>query len=275
MGGVGAASAQGQGVLTGGGQIREAMGRPWQRGPIVRIGWSRGKHPRATFQEKGKKMDRREKGPFETEGTGREFIPPEIDSWTYHLGDLDRGSELRKLDIQWPPSVQKRLGWILETVADLPDLKAPILTEERSLSPRQPYLASPLSHLETPGAGTVWQLSGLSNSLHWNAGWGFFGPELEICLHDLPDGAAGVVAFSLTAGSRKTSVNPEGKGSFEIFSALGERKVVPVTSGSQAFLLDLFVKKRADLDAIRVRIKPHSNLEFLTFLKMTFYRLRT
>jgi hypothetical protein len=187
------------------------------------------------------------------------------EAWAHHVVDLDAGGEVSTLELDHPIGPEQRLRTLSHTGIDIARLPPGIFTfPERSLTPRAPFWASPMSYLEA--FGRSWSLFADVDRLEWAE----FGAadarsgELDAWFLNVVVGSTAVISIDLTVGLTGPGVT----GRYEIRSSAGQPAQFPVT-GYGDHTTDVVVRP-TDAFGVLLTIKPLTGIGYFAFRGISY-----
>ncbi|KAK3989409.1 hypothetical protein QBC44DRAFT_327701 [Cladorrhinum sp. PSN332] len=189
----------------------------------------------------------------------------ETDGWAYHATNhIDKPSDVRGIKLARPVGAAKRLE-ILKGLIRIPGIDfdpGSFFRNQRYLSPRYPYQATPLSYINASGRG--WNLWGETNSLQ------YFHPgdrrqrgRLEFYFMDVRANSVGLVTLNVVCSSE-----PGTTGSFDVETSASADSRIDV-SGYFDHVVDVVVRPGTQTNML-VRVVLGPNVDFFNFKSVTY-----
>lgn len=185
------------------------------------------------------------------------------DKWVHHVADLDQGEEVRTLELDRPIRLRDRLQRVSAVVGF--KVPPPFFLAERTLTPRAPYQASPLSYLNAKGDS--WNLWAEDDRLEW-AEFGAAGARyggIDFWFRNVTPGTTKLVTIEVSAGA---ITGPGVTGILEVSSGAAPTRVFPFT-GAPDLTLDLLVHPK-DPYAVLVTLEPKDGVGYLALKEASY-----
>lgn len=211
----------------------------------------------------------------ETDGNERHDRDPrgtllrEVAGWTHHVANLDReNAEVRTVELDRPVSIAQRRAAVAECFGGERELPISALAVvERTLSPRESYIATPLSHVAA--IQSCWEFRPDAGVLLWEEPLSSGRPKRDgyIALRYYQVTPESLVLITLSLG---VQAEPDVRGGYSVFSESLEPLEFPLWSNDyRRVMVDLVA--RPATDSLWMNIMPiTTGMRVFEFFEATF-----